>query len=187
MLWSLIAGIAGAAGAFCVLLAFGNKGSPPVVMSIVFGGAPIVTAAGEFHLHPPANGWGSHQAAILSRHFAGRGRRRAGDALPSAAAQTRARRSAQTAPAPARRGQLGTDARRHSSLPRGDHHRPVGATAFARRRTLSRQRLLLPKTQRRRRHLRRRFARGFFARAFPSPPSRNSSRTSARIRPSART
>jgi hypothetical protein len=27
-----------------------------VVMSIVFGGAPIVTAAANFILHPPANG-----------------------------------------------------------------------------------------------------------------------------------
>src|SRR5262245_45769507 len=41
MSWSLIAGIVGAAGAFCVLLAFGAKGLPPVVMSIVFAGAPI--------------------------------------------------------------------------------------------------------------------------------------------------
>src|SRR5438093_6734239 len=31
MLWSLIAGIAGAIGAFCVLLAFGAKGTPAVV------------------------------------------------------------------------------------------------------------------------------------------------------------
>ena len=59
MLWSLIAGIAGAAGAFCVLLAFGNKGLPPVVMSIVFGGAPIVTAAANLILHPPQNGFAS--------------------------------------------------------------------------------------------------------------------------------
>ena len=42
MAWSLIAGISGAVGAFCVLLAFGAKGSPAVVMSIVFAGAPIV-------------------------------------------------------------------------------------------------------------------------------------------------
>src|SRR6201996_1326376 len=42
MAWSLFAGIVGAAGAFCVLLAFGNGGKPGVVMSIVFGGAPIV-------------------------------------------------------------------------------------------------------------------------------------------------
>jgi drug/metabolite transporter (DMT)-like permease len=59
MLWSLIAGISGAVGAFCVLLAFGNKGAPPVVMSIVFGGAPIITAAANFILHPPQNGFGS--------------------------------------------------------------------------------------------------------------------------------
>lgn len=42
--WSLIAGIAGAIGAFAVLLAFGAKGSPAVVMSIVFAGAPVVNA-----------------------------------------------------------------------------------------------------------------------------------------------
>ena len=34
--WSLIAGIVGAIGAFCVLLAFGAGGMPSVVMSIVF-------------------------------------------------------------------------------------------------------------------------------------------------------
>jgi drug/metabolite transporter (DMT)-like permease len=45
MAWSLLAGIVGAIGAFCVLLAFGAKGSPAVVMSIIFGGAPIVNAA----------------------------------------------------------------------------------------------------------------------------------------------
>lgn len=59
MLWSLIAGIAGAAGAFCVLLAFGSKGAPPVVMSIVFGGAPIITAVASIILHPPQNGLAS--------------------------------------------------------------------------------------------------------------------------------
>src|SRR5690242_5803164 len=36
MAWSLVAGIAGAVGAFCTLLAFGAKGSPAVVMAIVF-------------------------------------------------------------------------------------------------------------------------------------------------------
>ena len=38
--WSLVAGIVGAIGAFGVLLAFGAKGTPAVVMSIVFAGAP---------------------------------------------------------------------------------------------------------------------------------------------------
>lgn len=42
--WSLIAGIAGAIGAFGVLLAFGAKGKPPEVMAIVFAGAPVVNA-----------------------------------------------------------------------------------------------------------------------------------------------
>ena len=59
MLWSLIAGIAGAAGAFCVLLAFGAKGTPAVVMSIVFAGAPVVNAIYSIVQHPPAGGWGS--------------------------------------------------------------------------------------------------------------------------------
>jgi uncharacterized membrane protein YeaQ/YmgE (transglycosylase-associated protein family) len=54
--WSLIAGTVGAAGAFCVLLAFGAKGSPAAVMSIVFAGAPIVNAVTAMVLHPPAGG-----------------------------------------------------------------------------------------------------------------------------------
>ena len=57
MAWSLLAGIAGAVGAFCVLLAFGAKGSPAVVMSIVFAGAPIVNAGVVLALHPPRGGF----------------------------------------------------------------------------------------------------------------------------------
>ncbi len=57
MLWSLVAGIAGAVGAFCVLLAFGAKGSPAAVMSIIFAGAPVVNALVALSLHPPAGGW----------------------------------------------------------------------------------------------------------------------------------
>jgi drug/metabolite transporter (DMT)-like permease len=57
MTWSLLAGIVGALGAFCVLLAFGAKGTPSVVMSIVFAGAPIVNAVVALALHPPAGGW----------------------------------------------------------------------------------------------------------------------------------
>lgn len=56
MTWSLVAGLAGAVGAFCVLLAFGAKGSPAVVMSIVFAGAPIVNAICALAIHPPAGG-----------------------------------------------------------------------------------------------------------------------------------
>jgi drug/metabolite transporter (DMT)-like permease len=59
MAWSLLAGIAGAIGAFGVLLAFGAKGSPAVVMSIVFAGAPIVNAAVALTVHPPVGGWSS--------------------------------------------------------------------------------------------------------------------------------
>ena len=46
--WSLIAGILGAIGALGVLLAFGASPNPPiyvpVIMSIIFAGAPIVNA-----------------------------------------------------------------------------------------------------------------------------------------------
>ena len=61
---SLLAGILGAIGAFCVLLAMGAgaKGgmSPAVVavsvMSIIFAGAPIVNAVVAIIQHPPAGG-----------------------------------------------------------------------------------------------------------------------------------
>jgi hypothetical protein len=55
--WSLFAGILGAVGAFSVLLAFGAKGTPAVVMSIVFAGAPVINALYSLILHPPAGGW----------------------------------------------------------------------------------------------------------------------------------
>ena len=49
----------GAIGAFGVLLAFGAKGHPAVVMSIIFAGAPIVNAVIALGLHPPAGGLSS--------------------------------------------------------------------------------------------------------------------------------
>ncbi|MEM6792639.1 MAG: hypothetical protein AAF725_01555 [Acidobacteriota bacterium] len=54
--WALGAGFAGALGAFCILLAFGAKGSPAAVMSIVFAGAPIVNAFVSMAMHPPKGG-----------------------------------------------------------------------------------------------------------------------------------
>jgi drug/metabolite transporter (DMT)-like permease len=59
MWWSLLAGIVGAIGAFGVLLAFGAKGTPAVVMSIVFAGAPVVNAVYSLMSHPPAGGFGA--------------------------------------------------------------------------------------------------------------------------------
>ena len=59
MLWSTLAGLVGAVGAFCVLLAFGSAKSAsmvPVIMSIVFAGAPIVNAVVATATHPPAGG-----------------------------------------------------------------------------------------------------------------------------------
>lgn len=56
--WSFIAGAVGAIGAFCVLLAFGSipKGeSPgtwvPVIMAVIFAGAPIVNAFVSIYQH----------------------------------------------------------------------------------------------------------------------------------------
>ena len=65
--WSLVAGIVGAIGAFGVLLAFGAKGTPAVVMSIVFAGAPVVNAIYSLWLHPPAGGL----SAIRPQFFLG--------------------------------------------------------------------------------------------------------------------
>src|SRR5881296_569259 len=56
--WSLIAGIAGAVGAFGVLLAFGAKGKPPEVMAIVFAGAPVINALVALYLTRHEVDWG---------------------------------------------------------------------------------------------------------------------------------
>src|SRR5882724_723987 len=60
--WSLIAGVAGAIGAFTLVLALGAaaqiyKGAAAAaVMPIVFGGAPIVNTFVAMWLHPPEGG-----------------------------------------------------------------------------------------------------------------------------------
>jgi hypothetical protein len=64
--WSLLAGVVGAAGAFCVLLAFAARGRPPEVMAIVFAGAPIVNAVVATLLHPPHGGWSSVRWPFLA-------------------------------------------------------------------------------------------------------------------------
>jgi hypothetical protein len=56
MSYSFLAGIVGAIGAFCVLLAFGANGTPSVVMSLVFAGAPIVNAVTALSVNPAITG-----------------------------------------------------------------------------------------------------------------------------------
>ena len=56
VIFSFLAGTAGAVGAFGILLALGAGGTPAVVMSIVFAGAPIINAIYSMIAHPPANG-----------------------------------------------------------------------------------------------------------------------------------
>lgn len=66
--WSFIAGVAGAAGAFTLILALGAaaKGgySTANVMSLVFGGAPIVNALVAMTVHPPEGGFKSVPVAF---------------------------------------------------------------------------------------------------------------------------
>jgi hypothetical protein len=61
--WSFIAGMAGALGAFTLILALGAaaaiyKGTAPaMVMPIVFGGAPVVNTIVAMLVHPPQGGF----------------------------------------------------------------------------------------------------------------------------------
>ncbi len=69
--WSLIAGTAGAVGAFTLVLALGAaaqtyKGAAAAaVMPIVFAGAPIVNTIVAMTVHPPAGGWKSLPAPFI--------------------------------------------------------------------------------------------------------------------------
>ena len=60
---SLFAGVLGALGAFFVLSAMGSVRTRPwmipVVMSVVFAGAPIINAIVALIMHPPSEGLGS--------------------------------------------------------------------------------------------------------------------------------
>jgi len=63
--WSLIAGGAGAFGAFTLILALGaaaqiyKSAAAAAVMPIVFAGAPIVNTVVAMSVHPPEGGWKS--------------------------------------------------------------------------------------------------------------------------------
>jgi hypothetical protein len=69
--WSLVAGVAGAVGAFTLVLALGAaaqiyKGAAAAaVMPIVFAGAPIVNTVVAMTVHPPEGGWKSLPAPFL--------------------------------------------------------------------------------------------------------------------------
>ncbi|MDX2198045.1 MAG: hypothetical protein SF069_03635 [Phycisphaerae bacterium] len=53
---SILAGVLGAGGALCVILALMNGGTPASVPPIVFAGAPIVASIVAMALHPPKSG-----------------------------------------------------------------------------------------------------------------------------------
>ncbi len=71
--WSFLAGVAGAVGAFTLILALGAaaaifKGAAPAqVMPIVFAGAPVVNTIVAMIMHPPEGGL----KAIPMQFFAG--------------------------------------------------------------------------------------------------------------------
>jgi hypothetical protein len=52
---STVAGVLGAAGALCVILALKNGGTPLTVPPLVFAGAPLVATLIGMMLHRPAN------------------------------------------------------------------------------------------------------------------------------------
>jgi uncharacterized membrane protein len=54
--FSTLGGIAGAAGALCIIFAIKNDGKPLYVAPLVFAGAPIVNAIVSIIWHPPEEG-----------------------------------------------------------------------------------------------------------------------------------
>ena len=48
-----VAGVLGAIGAVCIILAFKAGGTPTIVMPLVFGGAPLVNVLVTLWWHPP--------------------------------------------------------------------------------------------------------------------------------------
>jgi uncharacterized membrane protein len=53
VLFATVAGVAGAAGALCIILSIKNGGSPLFIAPLVFAGAPIVNAIVSMLWHPP--------------------------------------------------------------------------------------------------------------------------------------
>jgi hypothetical protein len=52
--YATAAGVAGAAGALCIILSIKNGGKPLYIAPLVFAGAPIVNAIVSLLWHPPA-------------------------------------------------------------------------------------------------------------------------------------
>ena len=83
-----------------ILLAFGAKGTPTVVMSIVFAGAPIVNAIVAALMHPPKGGI----AAVPWQFYLGIVMAATGGCLVSYYKPPAAPKAAKTATAPASPG-----------------------------------------------------------------------------------
>ena len=59
LVFSTLGGIAGAAGALCIIFSIKNGGKPLYVAPLVFAGAPIINAIVSMIWHPPAEGFRS--------------------------------------------------------------------------------------------------------------------------------
>jgi uncharacterized membrane protein len=72
--FALLAGVAGAAGALCIILSIKNGGKPLYIAPLVFAGAPIVNALVSLLWHPPQEGspdWKFYTGIVLAALGAG--------------------------------------------------------------------------------------------------------------------
>jgi uncharacterized membrane protein len=73
-LFALFGGVAGAAGALCIILSIKNGGKPLFIAPLVFAGAPIVNAIVSLLWHPPQEGspdWKFYTGIVLAAIGAG--------------------------------------------------------------------------------------------------------------------
>jgi uncharacterized membrane protein len=74
VLFATLGGVAGAAGALCIILAIKNGGKPLYIAPLVFAGAPIVNALVSLLWHPPQEGapdWKFFTGIVLAAVGAG--------------------------------------------------------------------------------------------------------------------
>lgn len=70
--FAVLGGVAGAAGALCIILALKNGGKPLIVAPLVFAGAPIVNSIVSLLWHPKGMpGWMFYAGIVLAAVGAG--------------------------------------------------------------------------------------------------------------------
>src|SRR5919201_1342424 len=74
IVFALLGGVAGAAGALGIILAIKNGGKPLYIVPLVFAGAPIISSVFSLLWHPPAEGtpdWKFFAGIVLAALGAG--------------------------------------------------------------------------------------------------------------------